>query len=71
MQIDIWGLTDAEQQLRDSGALPQKTLDRISPLVEEEQRKSIQSDRSIKPDNLREKLSKRLSVQSCFLPAKV
>jgi hypothetical protein len=51
LQINIWALTDAEQQLRDSGTLSQKTFDRVSPLVEEEQRKTIQSNKSVKPDN--------------------
>jgi hypothetical protein len=51
VQINIWALTDAEQQLRDCGTLSQKTFDRVSPLVEEEQRKTIQSDKSVKPDN--------------------
>jgi hypothetical protein len=51
LQINIWAVTDAEQQLRDCGTLSQKTFDRVSPLVEEEQRKTIQSDKSVKPDN--------------------
>ena len=51
LQVNIWALTDAEQQLRDCGTLSQETFDRVSPLVEEEQRKAIQSDRSVKPDN--------------------
>jgi hypothetical protein len=51
VQINIWALTDAEQQLRDCGTLSQRTFDRVSPLVEEEQRKTIQSDESVKPDN--------------------
>jgi hypothetical protein len=49
--INISVLTDAEQQLRDCGTLSQETFDRVSPLVEEEQRKTIQSDKSVKPDD--------------------
>lgn len=49
--IIISALTDAEQQLRDCGTLSQEIFDRVSPLVEEEQRRTIQSDKSVKPDD--------------------
>jgi hypothetical protein len=63
MEMDIWALTDAEQQLRDSGALSQEIFDRISPLLHEQQRKAIQPDRSIKPDNLRDFLARLIDFR--------
>jgi hypothetical protein len=57
LQMNVWALTDAEKQLRDCGTLSQETFDRVAPLVKEEQRKTIQSDKSVKPDNRQEFLA--------------
>jgi hypothetical protein len=57
MQMNVWALTDAENQLRDCGTLSQQTFDQVAPLVEEEQRKPLQSDRLVKPDNPQEFLA--------------
>ena len=38
-------LGEAEEQLRDSGTLTRKTYEQVMPLVEEEKRKKIQSDK--------------------------
>jgi hypothetical protein len=42
-------LDQAERQLRDSGTLSQKTYREVAPLVEEERRKSIQSEQDDEP----------------------
>src|ERR1700674_3609622 len=75
LQVNIWVLTDAEQHLRDSGTLSQKTFYRVSPLVQEEQRNTIQPDRSVKPDdpqkflahlaNLKASLESTLGAERC------
>jgi len=52
VQSDIMALADAEKELRGLGAISQNTFDRISPLIDEEQLKTIRSDRSVKPGNL-------------------
>jgi hypothetical protein len=57
LQMNVWALTDAENQLRDCGTLSQETFDRVAPLVREEQRKTMQSDKSVKPDNPQEFLA--------------
>ena len=49
-QTEIWVLHDAEKQLKHSGTLSQKTYEQVAPLVEEERRKRIQSEKRAETD---------------------
>ena len=64
MQINIWALTDAEKQLRDCGTLSQETFNRVAPLVADEQRQTIESDKSVKPDNPQKVLAQITSLKA-------
>ena len=49
-QTEIWALHDAEKQLKQSGTLSKKTYEQVAPLVEEERRKRIQSEKREETD---------------------
>jgi hypothetical protein len=60
LRTEIWVLTEAEEQLRDTGTLSQKTYEQVVPLVEEEKNNKIQSekdDRRVETDFDREVFS--------------